>query len=69
MSLLDHDGVEARPGFSSLNAPPLPGDGPVMYMQSAEDILIVARMAPGEILANVWSWKVGDDNWKQCFIA
>lgn len=69
MSLLNEYGVEVRSGFQPSSAPPLPGDGPIVYMQSAGDLLMVARHAPGDVLCNVWSWVVGDDHWDRCHLA
>lgn len=68
MSLLNN-GVEARSGLTHANAPPLPGDGPVVHMVSAGPMLIVARLAPGDLLANCWSWSVGDNCWQRNWIA
>lgn len=44
-------------------APPIPGDGPVVYINAVDDLLIIARLVPGDELANVWSWRVGDNDW------
>lgn len=69
MSLLN-ESVEAHSdGCTSSSAPPLPGEGPIVYMQTAGPLLIVARRAPGELLCHIWSWFVGDDFWERNWIA
>lgn len=68
MSLLN-DCVEAPPGFKPMAAPPLPGEGPVVYLQGVGDLLMIARLAPGALLADVFSWRVGDNFWERCYLA
>lgn len=68
MSLLN-DCVEALPRPERLAAPPLPGEGPVVYLQGVGDLLVIARLAPGALLADVFSWRVGDDFWERCYLA
>jgi len=68
MSLLN-EACEARHGLQPMDAPPLPGEGPVVYLQGAGPLLIVARHAPGEVLCNVWSWFVGDNHWDRCYLS
>jgi len=71
MSLLNEtkEAYEARHGFEPIGAPPLPGEGPVVYLQGAGPLLIVARHAEGELLCNVWSWFVNSDRWERCWLA
>lgn len=68
MSLLN-ECVEVRSGFEPLSAPPLPGDGPIVYMQTTGSLLMIARHADGELLCNCWSWVVGESKWERCWIA
>lgn len=67
MSLLND--CEAHPWSESPGAPPLPGDGPIVYMQSVGPLLIIARHAEGELLCNVWSWFAYCDRWERCYLA
>ncbi len=46
-----------------VQAPPIPGDGPLVYTNGWDDLVIVARLAPGEALASIWSWRIGDADW------
>ena len=55
--------LNAVSGVVPFTAPSLPGDGPIVYLNGWEDLLIVARLAPGEALASIWSWRVGDVDW------
>jgi hypothetical protein len=48
--------------------PPLPGEGPIVYENHADDLMIIARLGFGEAIASVWSWREGDVNWTRNYI-
>jgi hypothetical protein len=60
MSLIDN---APEPEVVSINAPPLPGEGDVVYFMTHGPVTIVARLAKGDILASIWSWDVGEQEW------
>ena len=60
MSLIDNASL---PEAGCINAPPLPGDGEVVYFMAYGPITIVARLAQGDCLASIWSWRVGEEEW------
>jgi hypothetical protein len=50
-------------GAVPLEAPPIPGDGPIVYINGGLDLLIIARLPLDCPLAEIWSWSLGDPDW------